>query len=250
MFESSLVRPASAGARAWSLSSAAMVQVMILGGSMIAPLFFIPPPPMVELKEPLPPARGVELVETPPELRAASGGGGGVALPRATRVFRAPSRIPDGVGMVMEEPGSGFPIGASSAEVFDSSMIRGVPFASGPVVMAPKAPPKPAPVGQPAPPEKRVYRVGGEVRPPELIHDVKPVYPPLARQARIQGTVGMEAVITGAGVIESLRLLHGHPLLAPAALDAVRQWRYRAATLNGKPVDVALSIEVHFTLSQ
>jgi protein TonB len=251
MFESSLMRPAPACARAWSLSSAAVLQMMILGGSLIVPLYFIPPLPLVELKEPLPPARGVELVETPPELRAAAGGGGGgLELPRATRVFRAPSRIPDGVAMVMEEPGPVLSIGASSAEPFDGSRIPGVPFGSGPPVALPKAPPKPAPVAPPAPPEKKVYRVGGDVRPPELIFDVKPVYPPLARQARIQGTVRMEAVITSAGVIESLRLLHGHPLLAPAALDAVRQWRYRAATLNANPVDVALSIDVHFTLSQ
>ena len=91
-------------------------------------------------------------------------------------------------------------------------------------------------------------RVGGDVQESRAIHRPSPAYPPLARQARIQGTVLLEAIITKSGTIESLKVVQGHPMLVPAALEAVRQWRYRPTLLNGEPVDVITTIEVHFTL--
>ena len=72
---------------------------------------------------------------------------------------------------------------------------------------------------------------------------------PLARQARIQGLVRLEAVIGEDGAIRELRALSGHPLLVPAALSAVKQWRYRPTLLNGRPVPVITQVEVRFTLS-
>ena len=82
-----------------------------------------------------------------------------------------------------------------------------------------------------------------------LIHRVQPEYPQLARQARIQGTVVLRAVISREGRIENLQVLSGHPLLVPAALDAVRQWRYRPYSLNEQPVEVETQITVNFTLT-
>ena len=82
-----------------------------------------------------------------------------------------------------------------------------------------------------------------------LIHRVQPEYPPLAQQARIQGTVLLHAVIDREGKIENLQVLGGHPLLVKAALKAVQQWRYRPYYLNGQPVEVETEITVHFTLS-
>ncbi len=82
-----------------------------------------------------------------------------------------------------------------------------------------------------------------------LIHRVQPEYPQLARQARIQGTVVLRAVISREGRIENLQVLSGHPLLAPAALDAVRQWRYRPYFLNDQPLEVETQITVNFTLT-
>lgn len=81
-----------------------------------------------------------------------------------------------------------------------------------------------------------------------LVHEVKPVYPPLARQARIQGAVMLQAIIGKDGRIEKLRLSSGHPMLAPAAIEAVKQWRYRPYTLNGEPVEVETEITVNFVL--
>jgi protein TonB len=70
----------------------------------------------------------------------------------------------------------------------------------------------------------------------------------LAKQARIQGTVQLEAVIAKDGTIQQLRVVKGHPLLVQSALNAVRQWRYAATVLNGQPVEVATTIDVIFTL--
>jgi protein TonB len=82
-----------------------------------------------------------------------------------------------------------------------------------------------------------------------LIHQVKPNYPPLARQARIQGTVVLQALISKDGSIQNLRLVSGHPMLAPAAIDAVKAWKYKPYFLNGEPVEVETTINVNFTLA-
>jgi periplasmic protein TonB len=83
----------------------------------------------------------------------------------------------------------------------------------------------------------------------DLVRKVLPTYPPLARNARIQGAVVLQAMISKLGTIENLRLLSGHPMLAPAAIDAVRQWRYRPYILNGEPVEVETQITVNFSLA-
>ena len=82
-----------------------------------------------------------------------------------------------------------------------------------------------------------------------LVHKVQPVYPPLARQARIYGQVVLQAVISKAGTIENLHLVSGHPMLTQAAMDAVKQWRYRPYILNGEPVEVETQVTVNFTLT-
>ena len=82
----------------------------------------------------------------------------------------------------------------------------------------------------------------------DLIRKVLPAYPPLARSARIQGPVVLQAVISKQGIIENLRVLSGHPMLVPAAIEAVRQWRYRPYVLNNEPVEVETQITVNFGL--
>jgi protein TonB len=84
----------------------------------------------------------------------------------------------------------------------------------------------------------------------KLVRQVTPVYPPLARQARISGIVRLEAVISRSGLIESLQVMSGHPLLTQAALDAVRQWVYQPTLLNNVPVEVLTQIDVNFKLSE
>lgn len=82
-----------------------------------------------------------------------------------------------------------------------------------------------------------------------LVYRLQPAYPPLARQAGIHGTVVLQAVISRDGTIEKLQVLSGHPMLVLAAVDAVRQWRYRPYVLNGEPVEVETQVTVNFVLS-
>jgi periplasmic protein TonB len=83
----------------------------------------------------------------------------------------------------------------------------------------------------------------------DLVHKILPTYPPLARAARLQGQVVLQAVISKQGGIENLRVLSGHPILVPAAIEAVRQWRYRPYILNSEPVEVETQITVNFSLT-
>jgi TonB family protein len=91
-------------------------------------------------------------------------------------------------------------------------------------------------------------RVGGNAQAANLIHKVDPVYPVLAKQARIQGTVRFEAIVGTDGVVSSLQLISGDPLLVDAAKNAVQQWVYRPTLLNGTPVEVTTTIDVNFAL--
>ena len=120
-------------------------------------------------------------------------------------------------------------------------IIGGIPAA---------APPPPKVVEQPKPAAPQRIRVGGNVQQANLIRRITPQYPPLAKSARIQGTVRFTAVIGKDGTIQNLQLITGHPLLVQAAQDAVKQWLYKPTLLNGEPVEVVTTIDVNFTLSQ
>jgi TonB family protein len=95
----------------------------------------------------------------------------------------------------------------------------------------------------------QVVRVTGSVMSDQIITKVAPEYPPLARQARIQGQVILKAHISKTGDVENLQLISGHPMLAPAAIEAVKQWKYRPFLLNGEPVKVETNVTVNFTLA-
>jgi protein TonB len=82
-----------------------------------------------------------------------------------------------------------------------------------------------------------------------LILKVAPIYPDEARRARVQGTVILQVVIGKEGTIENLHVVSGDSLLVDAATDAVRQWRYRPYVLNGAPVEIDTTVEIHFTLN-
>jgi protein TonB len=107
----------------------------------------------------------------------------------------------------------------------------------------------PAEAPPPAPPPAPV-RVGDTIAAPTKIRDVRPVYPAIAQQARVQGVVILEATISAQGRIENARVLRSIPLLDQAALDAVRQWEYEPTYLNGVAVPVIVTITVNFTLSR
>jgi TonB family protein len=93
-------------------------------------------------------------------------------------------------------------------------------------------------------------RVGGNVESANIVKKVQPVYPPLAKQARIQGTVRFTALIGTDGSVASLQLVEGHPVLVESAREAVAQWQYKPTLLNGQAVEVITQIDVNYTLSQ
>ena len=82
-----------------------------------------------------------------------------------------------------------------------------------------------------------------------LINRVAPVYPPLARQARIQGTVFLKVIVSKAGEIRDLEVISGHPMLVPSATEAVRKWRYTPYVKDGEPIEVTTTIQVHFQIA-
>jgi protein TonB len=90
--------------------------------------------------------------------------------------------------------------------------------------------------------------LGGQIVPPRKTNDVPPVYPAAARAARVTGVVLVEAVIGLDGRVRDARVLRSSPLLDRAALDAVREWRYTPARLNGEPVEVFLTVAVSFSM--
>ena len=108
----------------------------------------------------------------------------------------------------------------------------------------------PPPITVVPPQQQTPIRVGDKIRPPSKTRNVQPVYPRVAQEARIEGTVIIEATISETGHIINAKLLRGVPLLDQAALEAVRQWEFTPSLLNGVPVPVIMTVTVTFTLSR
>lgn len=98
--------------------------------------------------------------------------------------------------------------------------------------------------------EDQVIRVGGNVQQANLISTVTPVYPPEAKQDRVQGKVQLQIIIDKEGRVAEVSVLQGPDILVQAAVEAVRQWVYRPTLLNGEPVRVQTTVDVNFTLAQ
>jgi protein TonB len=100
----------------------------------------------------------------------------------------------------------------------------------------------------PPPPPPAVVRIGGNIRAPKLMNDVKPVFPELALQARLSGLVILEAHVGTDGRVQSVRILRGAPIFDDAAIEAVKQWRYQPLLLNGVPTEFILTVTVSFNV--
>jgi len=158
--------------------------------------------------------------------------------------LRTPTKIPEKVQMIKEEEAP--PPMASMGGVV-GGVPGGVPGGQMGGVIGGIISSTPVAVPKVATPQR--VRVSQGVSQGLLIKKVKPPYPPLARQARIQGQVLLQAEISKDGSIQNLRLISGHPMLAPSAIEAVKQWRYKPYYLNGEPVEVETQITVIFSLS-
>lgn len=158
--------------------------------------------------------------------------------------LRTPTKIPKKIQMIKEDEAPP-PVMASTGVV--GGVPGGVPGGSMGGVIGSVLSTTPVAVPKIATPQR--VRVSSGVSQGLLIRKVAPNYPPLARQARIQGSVVLQAQISKEGTIQNLQLISGHPMLAPAAIEAVKQWRYRPYLLNGEPVEVETTIQVNFTLA-
>jgi protein TonB len=167
----------------------------------------------------------------------------------------APKVVPKEIAVIKEDemppPSSGVGVvGGVSGGVAGGTfggvlggIIGSVPSA------APPPPPPPPPVAKKVETPQRI-RVGGNVQSAMIIRKTSPVYPQLAKSARVQGVVHLAAVIAKDGTIQELHSLGGPALLIQAAMDAVKTWVYRPTMLNGEPVQVETTIDVNFTLNQ
>ncbi len=158
--------------------------------------------------------------------------------------LRTPTKIPQKVQMIKEEDAP--PPSMASAGVV-GGVPGGIPGGQMGGVIGGIISSTPVAVPKVATPQR--VRVSAGVTSGLLIRKVQPNYPPLARQARISGTVVLRAVISKDGSIENLSLVSGHPMLAPAAIDAVKQWKYKPYLLNGEPVEVDTEVQVNFSLA-
>lgn len=158
--------------------------------------------------------------------------------------LRTPTKIPQKVQMIKEDEAPP-PVMATGGVV--GGVPGGVPGGQMGGVIGGIISSTPVAVPKVATPQR--VRVSQGVSQGLLVHRVQPNYPPLAKQARIQGQVVLHAVISKDGSIENLQLVSGHPMLAPAAIEAVKQWKYKPYLLNGEPVEVDTEVLVNFTLS-
>lgn len=215
------------------------VQALVAGVLLLLPL--LRPTGLPSLRPlSMPVSLGQPLGEAPAIGTRASGNAAAPSNPAAI-TLRLPTRFPSGISAAGDDAP---PMVGQSGPYIPGALGSGSPdgvlnsLGTTPRPIMPTAP------ATAAPPVRISHMSEGD-----LVRKTLPVYPPLARMARIQGQVVLQAVISKQGVIENLKVLAGHPMLVPAAIDAVRQWRYRPYFLNNEPVEVETQITVNFSLS-
>lgn len=243
MFEDSLVE--SSGKlrtkRGWTTALSFILQILLIGVMILIPLiytealpkqmmttFLVAPPPPPPPPPPAPPTPVTHVTKVETELDNGQ--------------LRTPTAIPKKILQVKEdEPPPSAGVGVVGG------VPGGVPGGSMGGVLGGIISSTPVAVPKVATPQR--VRVSQGVIAGNAISQPKPNYPPLAKAARVQGSVVLQAVIGKDGRVENLKVVGGHPMLVQSALDAVRQWRYRPYMLNGEPVEVDTTITVNFTLS-
>jgi periplasmic protein TonB len=208
-----------------------LIYTEALPKTLMSSILLAPPPP----PPPPPPPAAVQVVKIKPVAHLMEAGKlvAPKVIPKDVKIIKEQEQPPDmGVGIA-----GGVPGGVAGGSM--GGVIGGVIGGAG--TAAPPPPPKP---------NVNRTRVGGAVQAAKLVNRVQPIYPPLARQTRISGTVRLHAIIGKNGNVEQLTVESGHPLLVQSALDAVRQWRYQPTLLNGEPVEVDTEIDVIFSLAQ
>jgi len=242
------------GRKRWPMLVALAGQAALIGVLVLIPMLTLEQLPLAQLSAvlvappppPPPPPPPAPTAATAPRVAHVA-----VRHFDANQLF-APKAVPKTVAVLPDLPAApaeapaiaGVPGGVAGGQIGGvvGGVIGGVPS------LAPPPPPPPPPAKAPEPATPRVIRVGGQVEAAKVISAPPPVYPVLAKDARVGGTVQLDATIGEDGHIENLRVLSGSPLLINAAVDAVKQWTYRPTILNGKPVKVQTQIIVNFQL--
>ncbi len=245
MFEQTFVEGQGQTTKTWTTMGAFIAQIIFIIIAVLVPLIFTDVLPKTQLTSllvaPPPPPPPPPPAPEVPQVKAVK------VIPRQFDAGRlmAPKSVPTAIAVIQEEelppPTTGVAGGINMGGGMGGGVLGSLLSAAPTQAVAP--PPKIAQAVQ------RI-RVGGNVQQANLVRKVNPSYPPLAKQARIQGHVMLQAVISKEGTIQDLKVASGHPLLVQAALDAVKQWVYRPTMLNGEPVEVSTEIDVNFTLSQ
>lgn len=241
MFQQTFITSPDSSRKPMSMGFSLLLQAAAIALLALIPLLYTPGLPSTQLRSlllapPPPTAPVVNKAPVPPG-----------RIPTAHRfVFH-----PDTINPIPRPTTK--PMDAAAAPGLDIPGVQGDPEGAtstifGPLEATAQAPPPPAPVA-PKVLERKPLRVGGGVAEANLIQRVQPIYPPLARSARVSGTVEFTATISREGLIENLQLVRGHPLLVNAARQAILQWRYRPTQLNGQPVEVITNILVTFNLN-
>jgi protein TonB len=256
MFEQTFVEGVGKTNTTWTVLVSFMGQMVLIGIAVLIPMIYFdalpksqltsflvaPPPPPPP--PPPPAAAPVKVVKVIPRQFDAGRLMAPKAVPKDIAMIKEdelPPPTAGAVGVVGGVPGG---VAGGTPGGVIGGIIGSVPTA------APPPPPPPVKKEEPKPAAPQRIRVGGNVQQAMLIRQPKPVYPPLAKQARIQGVVRLNAIIGKDGTIQNLTVANGHPLLVPSALEAVKQWVYKPTLLNGEPVEVITQIDVNFTLSQ
>jgi periplasmic protein TonB len=245
MFDQTFVDGVQKTKKKYTIVLSLLIEVLALGVLVLIPLLYTQVLPTAQLKSllmaPAPPRAPIpELVNAAktPLKRVRQLNASLLIVPRVVPKTVATNVVVDSPEIVVPR-GTGDPNGPMNnvpVGIFDSTSGTGVPPQPPPPAVKPTLPKGPVPVG-------------GNVAAANLIRRVNPAYPPLAKSARVQGSVEFTAIISRTGDIENLQLVHGHPLLVTAAREAVLQWKYRPTLLNGQPVEVITDITVNFTLS-
>jgi protein TonB len=217
-------------------------EVLVIGVGILIPLIYTEALPKamiaVSLVAPPPPP-------PPPPPPAAAPPERIIRRVTAEELMRAPTVIPKTIAVIKDQPAPQASVGVVGG--VPGGMPGGAPGGVLGSILSAAAPPPPPPPKAETP--KRI-RVGGQVEAAKAIYRPSPEYPPLAKMARIQGVVRLEAVISKDGTIQDLKVLSGHPLLVKSAMEAVQKWRYQPTLLNGEPVEVVTEIDVNFTLQE
>ena len=226
--------------RSWMTLSSFGLQAFVIGLLLLLPLWkTVGVPTSRTLSTPI--SLGRTTAEPLPRTAQASSASATQTSFHADR-FLQPSRIPTVISMTGEEPSppltGGAGTGVEGVGLPGSSTGLPESLFNGSRTVLPAAPASTV----------HTFRTSNMLE-GSLIRRVQPSYPALARSARIQGPVVLFAVISKAGTIDNLRVLSGHPLLVPAAIEAVRQWRYHPYILNSEPIEVETQITVNFLLS-